>query len=791
MDNLRIEYNIKGGIEMFYHFKILLRHFSRQKLYTIITLSCLAVGLTVTLMTASYAVYELNYDRLAPKNETAIYRLQKTFTREDVRETGVLIREDFIKIIATTIPEVKNVCGINQAHPGIRFQERSHRLDHLITADPQFFDFFPATAIQGRLEDALLEPKSIILTESLAKKMAGESDLMGEVVTLGKGFDYKVAAIIQDWPKNSHLQVEAIIPNSESPFGSSMGGRSKSGQDFYYRLYETYVMVPRKTNISELEQKINQSVLAFRGKYPSMLSYKLIALEDIYMKAESAGVASRHGDMRKIYLLIAISIVTLMIAGINYVNLTTARASKRAGEIGIKKTIGAGRASLFRQFMFESFALTATAAGIAFGLAELLLPTMRRLLLVDFSLYSFYTFPGILYVILCILLISFLAGFYPALYLSRFGPITVLREKTGRNPRRNFITRSLVVLQFSISLIFIIGAMVISGQLEFVNHIDLGYNKEYLLHLNFDISSTNHPLFRNRLLEHINIKSVAFSRGVPGQIRYTMSSEGIAIKGMDISPEFIETFQMKLVDGRNPLPGDINRGCLVNETALRTLNEKGAVGARFFGKEIIGVVKDFHFASVHTEIEPLYMPVSDKHFEDVTIRVSAQRIDETIQYIQDVWKELYPDMPFDFYFYDEKIESQYRSEHRLGELIDYVAAATVLMSCFGLIGLVLFLAESRTKEIGIRKVFGASVTGILTLFMKNFLVLIFLANLIAWPVAWIAMNKWLQDFAYRMQLHPRLFLSSGFLTLLLALTTVAICTLKAALANPVESLRYE
>lgn len=775
---------------MLHHFKIMLRQFTKQKLYTFITISCLAIGITLAILTTSYSIYELNYDRFVHNEKKAIFRLSQINASD---EKTPIIREDIIDEIGKSIAEIEGVCRINQAYPGIRYQQKSFKLDHLITADPQFFDFFPLNTIYGDLETSLLDPKSILVTESLANKIAGKTDILGEVVTLGRNFDYKVTAIIEDWQKNSHLEVEAIIPNEESPFGYTMsGGRKSEKNSFYFRLYETYFMISKNADLANVEQKINQvAPILWGGKMQYEISYSLTPLQDIYMTAETGGVSSRQGNVKKIYLLIVISFVILLIAGINFVNLTTARASKRAGEIGIKKTVGASRAMLVRQFMVESVSITIMATGIAFCLAELLMPITRRLLLVDFSLYSFYDFPGNLFFIVGILLTSFLAGFYPALYLSRFQPITVLRDKTSQNPQKNFISRGLVVLQFVISVIFIIEAIVIYRQLSYVNHIDLGYNKQHLLHLNYDITNRNYQLFKDRLLQNTNIKAVTFTRSVPGEIRYTLSRGNQSMKGMDISQDFIETFKMKLIGGRIPLPGDINKVCLVNESAFQMLDDEIALGRELFGKEIIGVVEDFHFASLHSQVQPLYMPYMNKHFEDVTVRLNSERINETIQYIRDVWNELYPTSLFDFYFYDEKIDSQYRAEYRLGELIAYITIAAILMSCFGLIGLAIFTAENSTKEIGIRKIFGASIRRILRLFIKNFVYLVLIANLLAWPIAWFAMNSWLQNFAYRTEVNLWIFLTGGLLTVLVVILTVAICTLKAALANPVRSLRYD
>lgn len=775
------------------HFRILLRQILKQKLYTIITVGSLATGLAVGLLSAAYAKYELTYDQFTPRQDKlSIYRVGQSakIGARDETQSPFLINEDVIGKMEL-LPEVKRVCRLFRC--GALYEYQGRRAGGgMILGDDSFFDFFPVPAKQGDLSRALSQPGSIVLTESLARKLFVQENPLGRVVTVGKRYDYKVTAVTSDWPGNSHLKVEAVVRPTyanSSLFGLYM--RHDDGRVEVIKYYDVYLLVPAAADLRMLEKKL--SLLSSERIARTDVKTTLTALRDIYMSSETSQAGQRHGDMKRIYLLLAITVFTLLIAGVNYVNLSTARASRRAAEIGIKKIIGAGRARLFGSFLLESVLITALASGLAGLLAWLLLPLARRLLLVEFSLAGFFGFPVILFAGLGVLLIGLLAGLYPALVLSGFRPLSALQQSRPLSGRSNRFGRFLIILQFTIATVFIAGALVISRQLDFVSRLDLGYNHNCLLNVRF---GGTYPLpadsFHDRLLRNPLIEGVAFSHGIPGGIRVQTPLENANINTMMITPDFLPVFQIQLKEGRNLLPGDSGRACLINEAAVRLPGEGPPLGKKLCGREIVGVVKNFHYASVHVPVEPLVMDAQNTGlFEDATIRLRPENLHAAMGFIRDLWKELYPGVDFNFTFYDDDLDRLYRSEQRLGELIRYSALIAILMSCSGLVGLALFTTGNRMREIGIRKVFGASTGRIVRLLTRNFAGMVLVAILAACPLAWYLMGRWLENFSRRIELSWDLFLLTGGLTLAVALLTVASLVFRAARTNPVRTLRHE
>lgn len=787
---------------MWTNVKIIVRRILRQKLYSAITIGCLTMGMAVALLTAGYAVYELNYEQFGaapslpaqvqPKSST-IYRMKLDYVSAKESGTQLMVQDNVIGMVER-FPEVEWVCRVNRAYPGITYGKKPFRLDHLITTDENFFRAFPVKAVRGTLTGSLRNPRAIVLTSSLAQKISGRVDMLGETVSLGPTLDYVVSAVIEDWPRNSHLEVEALVPNEKCPFGYCTMSIDSKGNRSTMNMYEVYLQASSRADLPALSKKLGDlfsKVLAARG---IRVTIGFTPLQKIYMSGEASSVATRFGDMNRIYLLVTITVLTLFIAGVNYVNLTNARSSRRAREIGVKKTLGAGRFQLFREFMLESLTLTILAAMLAVGLAWLLLPLAQRLLMTDYSLNVFFHFPGMLFLALGILLTGLLAGFYPALVLSRFQPLTAILSG-GRKPGR-FLTfgRILIVFQFAISVALIIGALVISRQLDYISSLDLGYRHENLLHVRYGAgSAAQRQLLQNRLLADPAIEAVAFSRGVPnGDNLLETEWKGEKVNILCITPEYVPTLGMSLAEGRNILPGDAGRACLLNEVAARRTGPGSPIGKWVNGKQVVGVVRNFRFQSAHAPVKPVIMDYeSGDYYEDITIRLRPGMQNGLVARLETLWRYLMPGVVLDHYFFDDRLESDYRRERRLGELIRYAAGIAILMSCFGLVGLALFEAESRKREIGVRKVFGASAEHIVLRLTRRFLVLVGVAVALACPVAWYVMQRWLSSFACRTELGWSVFALSGALALVLAALTVSAQVCRSALINPVETLRQE
>lgn len=778
---------------MWINVRILLRQIRRHKLFTLITVSCLTAGVALAMLATAYALYELSYDQPAPDAKPSRIVRMKQIYGDGVRQESVAtIREDLLQQVRQ-LPEVEAVCPINQAFPGIRYRQQAFKLEHLVTANDVFFEFFPVKLLQGQLTKVLSQPKSIVLTESLAQRIGTPRNLLGATVTLGKDFDYEVVAIIADWPKNSHLEVEAIIPNLNCPFGGMLGFQKKGEPMTVINLYETYLRLTPRADLAAVEQKLS-ALASDLIKRRVRTTIRLTPLQDIYMSAETSKITTRHGDMRRILLLAAIATFSLLIACINYVNLANCNATRRAREIGIKKTVGAGRLRLFGEYILESVLLTMLSAGLAGLLAWLLLPVAQRLLMTEFTLAPLFRFPAFLWLIPGIAGLGVLAGTYPALILSGFRPLSALAAHQYRPGRPFRFGQLLIVVQFAIAVVFIIGALIISGQLSYVSRLDLGYNHDHLLHVQAaGLDARLRPRMQDRLRQNPRVKAAAFSRGIPGKIQVSSSFGGVTSAMLIITPEFMETYQLEMVAGRALKPGDENRGCLINEVAARALGTEPVIGRRYFeGPEIIGVVKNFHFASLHTPIEPLMMDLSaGDYWEDLTIRLSGTDLPVALAEIESLWKELCPGLVFDYTFFDDRLAREYGQEQRLGELIRYAAAITILMSCFGLAGLALFNAESRLQEIGVRKVLGAPVGGLVMRLTRHFAGLVLAAILPGIPVAWYIMNRWLENFAYHLKPGWEIFALAGGLVLAVAVLTVASQVFRAARTDPVKILRHE
>lgn len=771
--------------------KIVWRQIKSQKVYSFIAAGSLASGLAVGILSAAYALYETSYDQFIQEPEKQrIYRVRQSSRIGTLPDMPELLIEDVIAQM-DKIPEVERVCRINQVYPSIRYQQQHFKTDCMIQADETFFEFFPVKAVQGILPGSLSQPRNLVLTETLARQMFGKANPLGKVVTLGDNTDFQVAAVIADWPENSHLQLDAIFPYSQSPWGCALYNLNQDNSYIEVRQYETYLLVNAKANIPLLEQKLG---LLNSERVPlSNVKVSLTALQDIYLSNQNSEVSNRHADQGRIWLLAAITTFTLLIAGINYVNMANALAFRRARETGIKKTMGASRFRLFREHLVESIILTTFASILAFFLAWLLLAPARQLLLVNFSPSVLFQYPGFLFIIPGILLTAFLAGFYPALVLSGFRPLAALQGSRSLTGRSGLAGRGLIILQFAIAVVFITGTLAISRQLNFASQLDLGYNHHGLLRIPF---AATYPMpgdaFCNRLLQHPLIEGVAFSRGVPGLLRVPSMHAGTKVNVMSITPDFLSVYQIPLVCGRNLQPADAGRRCLINETAAKLMPPGPILGKKFNGREIMGVVPDFHYASLHTPVEPLMLSCETGHyFEDITIRLKPGETGRALAFIRNLWQELYPGIVFQYTFLRDDLDRMYRNEQRLGELIRYAAVITVLMSCSGLVGLALLTTRGRVREIGIRKVLGASSGQVVWLLTRSFSGLVLVAILAACPVSWYIISRWLENFTRRIPLAWDLFVLAGALALTAALLTVSSLVLRAARTNPAGTLRQE
>jgi putative ABC transport system permease protein len=785
------------------YWKIALRKIRRQKGYSFINIVGLAIGMACCILILTWVRDELSYDRFH-KNADRICRVVTV----DHSGGNITKASGSPSLIGPTLvekyPEFLKFARVQSGWSGyfLHYGEKNFMDMKLATVDSGFFEIFPYPFIQGDPQSALTDRYSIVLTESLAKKCFGDEDPMGKVMQISST-DFKVTGVMEDIPKNSHLQFDYVFPAiNMTKF------RSSKLDTWDYDQFSTYLLVKKNADFKALSKKISGIIKDYLPESKSEIFLQSITA--IHMHSTDINswevVYPNPGNITYAYIFALVAACILLIACINFMNLATARSATRAREVGMRKVSGARRVDLIKQFIGESVFLSILSLGLAILVVELLLPAFNRLSGKELSLH--YTESVLLWVSLMGIasFTGLISGSYPALYLSAFQPSRVLKASAHLTSRGGgHLRKILVVGQFAFTIMLIIGTLVIYSQLRFIQNKDLGYDKDNVFTLaSYGQFGRNYEATKNELLQNPNILSVCKAFPPSHNLRRT---EEVDWEGKDPTAEFmifsdigdyefIKTFGIEITEGRfysQEFSTDKDN-FVVNETAIKMMGLKSPIGKRFTLREktgtIIGVVKDYHGGSLHYPIQPKVIELTDEGFF-VCVKFRPGNLSEMIAFLKEKWDKFVPGHPFRYQFLDESIAAAYESERKIGKIFQYFTGLAVLIACLGLFGLASFTAEQRTKEIGIRKILGAKVSGIVFLLSKEFTKWILLANLIAWPVAYFLSQKWLQGFSYRMSLGWELFVVSGVLALAIAVGTVSYQAIKAAIANPVESLRYE
>jgi ABC-type antimicrobial peptide transport system permease subunit len=706
---------------------------------------------------------------------------------------GPSLKKDF--------PEIVDAARIDYREFRLQYGENSFD-ERVGMADASLFNLFTFSWVSGDPQTALSDPHSIVLSQEMAAKYFADQNPLGKTIRADDEYNFTVSGVLKTMPRNSHLQFDFIIP---FVFGRELGytvdvwGNSR---------FLTFVMLAENSPAAEVIPKISD-YLKDKPTLEENAKLNLQPLTKIHLFSNFDFERFETGDIKYVTIFSLIAIFILMIASINFMNLATARSGKRAKEIGLRKVVGAKRNNITRQFLGEAILLSFIALLFAIVLVEILLPTFNGLsgkrLTLDLYGNLFY-----FSILVCLALITgIISGSYPALYLSSFKPVTVLKGSPNSLRGGSAFRKVLVVIQFALSIILIAGTVVIYNQLDFMRNKKLGFNKEHLLLIRMrgDLREKFESL-KDELLQDPNILNVTATSSSPtsgydfSNSRWNWEGKNpedeLLMRANFVDYDYFETFGMEMVQGRSyskDFATDTSQAIIVNETAVKVMGMKSPLGKRLGGKnyypQIIGVVKDYHFRSLHAPIEPLILILAPGYSNVMCIRINSQNLPQTIRYIENTWQKFVADYPFNYRFLDESLHNLYRAEQRVGKIINYFSFLAIFVACLGLFGLASFLAEQRTKEIGIRKVLGASVPGIVVLLSKEFLKWVLFANLVAWPVAYIAMNMWLQNFAYRTDIGWETFTLAGLLAFVIALLTVSFQTVKAAIANPVEALKYE
>jgi ABC-type antimicrobial peptide transport system permease subunit len=789
------------------YLKIAIRNLLKNKTNSFINIFGLAVGMACTILIILWVQDELSYDRFF-KNADNTYLV----LRGDKNGMTAVTSKMLAPALKQELPEIKNSTSFFKLPESISFFVQSGDKvfeESVILAEGNFFELFPFQFKEGNSVIALSEPNSIVITEEIAKKYFGNADAIGKILdvsAIGRKTAVKVSGIIENIPKQSHLQCNVILPAS---WFKTMGINFDNWDD---QSFHTYVQLKGNSDPLDLSSKIKQcEVKNFPNQNTQYLGYSLIPLTKIHLYGNNIKFLDTTGDIKYVRIFIAIALIILLIAGINYMNLSTALSLKRTKEVGIKKTVGANRKTLMLQFLGESFILSLIAYLVAILIVELLLPEFNFLtgkkLAIEFFDPSFIGLSSMVVVVT-----SLISGSYPALFLSSFSPIQILKGKLKLNSGNLFTRKGLVVFQFVVSIVMIVCTIVVINQLSFIRNSNLGFDKENLLCIKMT-GETNGKfnVLKNELLKNAEVISISRSESMNGTFTRTTSvnwigkpkNEEVHFWILNSDENLAATYKFRMSMGRyfsEQFPFDKTGTFVINETAVKSMGLKDPLNneIELWGKKgkIIGVIKDFHYTSFRTAIEPLIFTMPDSNqqagrFQVMTIRFKSQTPNNLISSIEKTWHEQIAGSPFDYYFYDDSLNKQYFSEIRMGTIFKYFSFLSILIACLGLFGLVSITSEQRTKEIGIRKVLGASISNVSLILSKDYLILVIISNIIAWPVAYYFMNKWLEDFAYRIDIGWWMFALSGGIALLIALATVSFQAIKAATANPVESLRYE
>ena len=789
---------------------VALRTLLKQKGYTLINTGSLAIGLVCFIMILLYVQHELSYDQFHEKKEH-IYRV----VQERPEAGGTYFWSVTSPALANTLKaeysEVAFSTTIRETNNPLLSYEDRHYSEEGLLADKYFFDVFTFPMVRGNSETALVNPTSIILTETLAQTIFGDEDPMGKTITYQNADDFVVTGIIADPPETSHISFSYILPvesNGFYPIGITR-------PPWYNNGWFTYVVLHEGVTAAEMEANMKVFIDTNLSDWlpEDRMTFIFEPLADIHLNPLPIPDAFKPGgNIRYVYFFMAIGVLILLLACINYMNLALARSLKRAREVGMRKAIGALRSQLIAQFMGESVLLTMLALGISILFIHALLPffsyLVERPLTLDYG-QNIWLLPGLF---ILVIIVGALAGSYPALYMSGLRPIKILKGAKPERRSRIGLQKVLIVAQYTVSIILVAGSFVVFEQLQLIRDQDLGYDREHILTVSAGdrAISENYDQIREEWSNNPRVVSISYSRHLPINVgsRQTMfdweGSEGafLSTSTTVVEYDFTEVYGIELVGGRS-FSRDFatdEDAVLINETAIHALGwtAEEALGKQFdFSDDksgtlrtIIGVMKDFHFNSIHDQIDPLVLTLGRYPVGYISVRVRPEELASTLAMIEETIAPISP-FPTEIDFMDDSFDALYAQEQRLGETFRFFTILALLIASMGLFGLAAYTAEERTKEIGVRKVLGASVRSIMLLLTSDFARLVIIAAVIAAPIAYFSMQGWLASFEYRIDIGPRILMLSIGLTFLIAVLSVLVQSMRAALTNPVKSLRYE
>ncbi|GAB3316467.1 ABC transporter permease [Larkinella ripae] len=804
------------------YLKIALRNLRKQRGFTFINIFGLATGLACCLLITLYVADELSYDRFHEKADR-IYRVNSDimFGGNDMHMAvspdpmGPTLLKDY--------PQVENFVRLHGRGTWLvkrAGQPNSLREKDILFADSTLFDVFTLPLLAGNPKQALVEPNTVVISESAAQRHFGTQNPIGQTLVFDNNLTCRVTGVMQDMPTNSHFRTDFFLGMRSDQY--DWGRWLSNNHQTYIVLKEGVDYREFNKNFETIIQKyvgpqavafIGTSIEQFRNS-GNRISYWLMPMTDIHLRSKQNIELAPNSDIQYVYIFSAVAVFILLIACINFMNLSTARSANRAKEVGVRKVLGSVQRQLIGQFMTESVLMAILAMGLALFLVALALPLFNDISTKPLNINSLFV-PKFLPVLLALpLVVGLLAGSYPAFFLSSFRPISVLKGKINLGLKSAGLRSGLVVFQFMMSVILIVGTMVVYRQINFIQTTKIGFKRDQVLTINEVYALGNQAeAFKEEVLKLPGVASGSLSSFLPvpsdrsdsalfpeGQMD---QSKAVSAQQWGVDADYIPTLGMELAQGRNfsRTFGSDSSAIILNETAAKLFAFKDPIGKRVMrmmdneGKvfktyTVVGVVKNFHFESLRQNIGSVVLFMEPSRGA-VSFRLTSQDIPGLVKQVEAKWRQMAPGMPFNYAFLEDSFDTMYRAEQRVGQIVLTFSVLAILIACLGLFGLAAFMAEQRTKEIGVRKVLGASTTSIVGLLSKDFLKLVLIAILIATPIAWYGMNQWLEDFAYKIDVPWWMFVLAGLAAILIAFATVSFQSIKAALTNPVKSLRAE
>jgi putative ABC transport system permease protein len=793
------------------YFKIAIRNLWKNKIFSAINIIGLSMGMAVCIIIILFVQYEKNFDCMHKKN---IYRLDEVQSWEGMVEPQqvALSMPPMGPSLKNDYPQVKNYTRIFPLEmTGLAYNNKKVFLKTVFCTDPTFFDLFDFKLLRGNQKTVLTQPNSVVLTEENAVKLFGTEDPIGKSVSTHNSKDtlhFTVTGIMENVPENSHLQFNGLY---------SLSSRFKHGEDKEWgsNYMVTYLELSNDANAKLLESKFPAFLKKYMGDDITK-GYKLFLQPLNKIHSASANITHDYYNYKKFdetytNIFFVIALIVLVIACVNFINLSTARSARRSKEVGIKKAIGVSRYQLIFQFLGESVFLSFISMTLAIILVKVFLPFVNNLSSYCLT-FSFLKSPFLLLqIFFATILIGAISGLYPAFYLSSFKPIKVLKGITSKGKNKSFGRNALVIGQFASATFLVIATIFVVQQLSFIRNKDTGFNKDHVLIISG--AYKNYQKLKTSLKESPLIKGVT---GSSQRLGNNFHQGGVNFKGTGpvkncassfvfVDDDFISLYRMKMIVGKNFTEQGNGKEYIVNESLAKELlkdepnkSYESLIGKKFWENNedtlstLVGVVKDFNFNSLHNKIETLCLVNNKKSgFHDVSVKIDGTKTKETIDFIGTTYKTIIPNFPFEYQFLDEHFEQLYEADKKVSKVVTILAMIAIIIACLGLLGLASYSAENRVKEIGIRRVLGASVTSVMSLLSKDFLKLVLLANIISWPIAWYILNAWLQNYAYRIEMSGWVFILAGLISLLIAIVAVSSQTFKAAIINPIKNLRTE